>query len=192
MIYYLKFLLLDSPAFCPSKDCEALGVGTMSYSWLFSRTWQSTWCGYSVNIWWRKRTYRERRKHFFFKEVVRAKWMMLKCSNITVRESMAILLDGSQSFQEGISWAAEHHMIDSRVQGLKVKQFGTAEARNVLRGLPCACFFFFPCCSMCLECTLWQSLPCLSHLLLGLLIFQSLTQMPLTFLGTVSLDTISS
>lgn len=32
---------------------------------------------------------------------------------------MAILLDGSRSFQEGISWAAERHVIDSRVQGLK-------------------------------------------------------------------------
>jgi len=119
IICYLNFLLFDSPAFCPSKDREALGVGTISYSWLFSRAWQSTWCGHSVNIWWRKRTYRERRKHFFFRDVVRAKWMMLKRSNIMVREFMAIWLDGSWSFQEGISWAAECHVINNRVQGLE-------------------------------------------------------------------------
>ena len=31
---------------------------------------------------------------------------------------MAIWLDGSWSFQEGISWAAERHVINNRVQGL--------------------------------------------------------------------------
>ena len=55
----------------------------------------------------------------FFREVVRAKWMILKSFDIMVRAFMAVLLDGFIPFQESISCATEHHVIDNRVKGLK-------------------------------------------------------------------------
>ena len=68
---------------------------------------------------------------------------MLKRSNIMVREFMAILLDGSWSFQEGISWAAESHVINNRVQGLEWNSLEQLKPKMCLGDSHVLAFFFF-------------------------------------------------
>lgn len=56
---------------------------------------------------------------------------------------MAILLDGSWSFQEGISWAAESHVINNRVQGLEWNSLEQLKPKMCLGDSHVLAFFFF-------------------------------------------------
>lgn len=99
---YLNFLTCCSPIFFPHKTVRPQGRNCVFFLLVFQCPAKHPADAFNKHL-LKKKNMQKKEKALFFREVVRAKWMILKSFDIMVRAFMAILLDGFVSFQESIS-----------------------------------------------------------------------------------------